>query len=156
MKFFTANLIFLDILLFSVLPLTAQSIDTESEECKNAIAEVENQLQSAGVTLEFSDFNDRNAPGIPPEGRPNQYAFGMSGNGVMTVLGSPVLLDTHATQIVNNCSSVSSVSFGQWQSGLVGVFGLMPNGEVELFKCPEDHFHGGGYRDLVWGEFCST
>ena len=93
---------------------------------------------------------------LPPEGRPHQYAFGMGGSAVEAVMYSPVFSNTLATQIIDNCSSISSVSFGLWQSALVSVYGLMPNGEVEPFKCPEDHFHGGGYRDLVWGEYCSV
>ena len=94
--------------------------------------------------------SDRNASGTPPEGRPHQHAFGMSGSAVETVLSSPVLLDTLTTQIINNCNSVSSVSFGLWQSGFVVVYGLMPNGEVEFFKCPEDfEYNPDTDRDLV-------
>ena len=156
-RFLAVGLIVSNFTLLNVSFVKAQGMVVETEECVNTIASIENQLVTdRQLTLEMSEINDRNAPGKPPEGRPHQYAFGMSGSAVETILSSPVLLDTLATQIIDNCDSISSVSFGLWQSGLVGVFGLMPNGEVELFRCPEDHFHGGGYRDLVWGESCST
>lgn len=63
----------------------------------------------------------------------------MNRSAVEGVLRSPVLLDTLATQIIDNCDSISSVSFGLWQSGFVGVIGLLPNGEVDFFQCPEDY-----------------
>ena len=66
------------------------------------------------------------------------------------------MLNTFATEIINECNSISSVDFGVWQSSLIGIYGLMPDGDVKLFKCSEGHFHGGGFRDLVWGELCSV
>ena len=151
------GLIVSNIALLNASPVRAQGMVVETEECVNAIASVENQLVTdRQLTLEMSEINVRNASGTPPEGRPRQYAFGMSGSAVEAVMSSGVLLDNLATQIIDNCNSISSVRFAQWGSGWFWVFGLMPNGEVEFFECPEDHFHGGGYRDLVWGESCPT
>ena len=154
-KLFATSVMILPLALLNVLPIQARSIVVETEECVQAIASVENQLVTdRQLKIEMSEISDRNISGIPPKGRPHQYAFGISGKAVEAVMNSPVLLDNLATQIIDNCSSVSSISFGQWRTGWFWVFGLMPNGEVEMFSCPEDHFHGGGYRDLVWGESC--
>ena len=156
-RLFATVLTALNIISLNVLPVRAQGMIVETEECVNAISSVESQLQSdRQLSIEFSDMNDRNASGTPPEGRPHQYAFGMGGSAVEAVMYSPVLLNTLATQIIDNCNSISSVSFGLWQSGLVSVYGLLPNGEVEPFKCPEDYeFNPDTDRDLVWGEYCA-
>ena len=99
-----------------------------TEECVNAISSVESQLKNdRDLTIEFSPINDRNASGTPPEGRPHQYAFVMRGSAVEGVMNSLVLLDTLATRTIDNCNSISSVSFGQSGTGWFGVFGLMPD-----------------------------
>ena len=103
-------------------------------------------------------MNDGNAPGTPPEGRPNQYKIGMSESAIGAVMSSPVILGNLTTQIINNCDSVNSVSYGAWQSDWIQVYGLMPNDEVKIFECPEVYFAGNEnrqYRDLVWGKHCS-
>ena len=150
--------VLINLSLFGCSRITSQNTDTEAEECNGAIASVEQQLQTTHqTTIELSEMNDNNASIAPFEDRPNQYAFGLRGN----VLQSPAILNTLATQIINNCDSVSSVSFGAWQSDWIQVYGLMPNGEVKMFECPrppgssppspEDE----QYRELVWGEHCS-
>ena len=156
-RFLTIGLIVSNTALLNASSLTAQGMVVETEECVNAISSVESQLQSdRNITLEQSEINNRNAPGTPPEGRPNQYAFGMGGSAVEGVMSSPVFLNSLATQVIDNCSSISSVSFGLWQSGFVSVYGLLPSGEVEPFKCPEDYeFNPDTDRDLVWGEYCA-
>ena len=158
-RFLTIGLILLDILLFGALPLTAQEIETESEECKSAIVEVENQLKSdRNLTIEKSEIGKPGVSGTPPEARSNGVEFRMSGEAVESIMSSPVLLNTFATQIINSCDSVSAVSFGLSRSGYTQVHGLMPDGEVKLFKCPEDFddYNVGEYpRSLTWGEFCA-
>ena len=154
-RFLTVSFIISNTVLLNVLPVRAQGVETP--ECTNAVSSVESQLKSdRDLIIEQSEINNRNAPGTPPEGRPNQYAFGMSGSAAEGVMSSPVLLNTLATQVIDNCSSISSVSFGLWQSGWVSVFGLLANGEVEPFKCPEDYeFNPLTDRSLVWGELCA-
>lgn len=153
-KFFAAGLIVLDILLFSSLPLTAQSIDAETEKCENAIASVESQLQAGRqLTIELSEIRNVTYSDYP-EGRANQYTLAMDGNAVESVLNSSVLMNTLATGIIDRCNSVSLVSFGLYGSGYIVKYGLMNNGEVKIFQCPED-YDPPYYRDLVWGESCS-
>ena len=106
------------------------------------------------LSFKFLNINDSNAFETAPKGRPNQYAFRMSGNAVNTVMSSPVLLNTLATGIINNYNSASSVNFDMWQSGLTQVYGLIQNGELKPFKCPKNYLYGGGYKNLVLGEHC--
>ena len=154
-KLFTASLIAFGVASIDASLVWGQGMVVETKECINAIASGETQLQNErALTIELSKINENKISGTSPESRPHQYAFGMSRGAVENVMYSPVLLDTLATKIISSCNSISSVSFALWGTGWFWVFGLMPNGEVEFFKCPEDHFHGGGYRDLVWGESC--
>ena len=150
--------VLINLSLFGCSRITSQNTDTEPEECSEAIASVEQQLQTVHqTTIELSQMNDNNASITPFEDRPNQYKFGLRGS----VLQSPETLNTLATQIINNCNSVSSVSFGAWQSDMIQIYGLMPDGKVKVFECPrplgssppspEDE----QYTELVWGEHCS-
>lgn len=149
------NLIVLDIILLSVLPLEAQNLNTETEGCRKAIKRVENQLQTdRQLTIELSEMSDSNASIAPFEDRPHKYIFGIGGNAASSVMSSPVFSKSLATQIINNCDSVSSVSFGLWQTGWHEIYGLMPNGEIKIFECPED-FDVPYYKDFEWGESCS-
>lgn len=164
---FTAGLAALNIILFNVLPLTAQSIDAESTECKNAIASVESQLETDNpLEVKFRQMEKLEYYPDHPEGRPNGYGIGMSGNGAFSVMSSPVLLSSLSTKIVDSCNSISMVEFGVYQTGNVRTFGLMSNGEVEEFQCPPDYddypiMGSGGQlqfypRDLAWGESCAN
>ena len=137
--------------------INLQNTDTEPERCNKAIAEVEQQLQTVHqTTIELSQMNDNNVSSTPFEDRPNEYEFGLRGD----VLRSPETLNTLATQIINNCDSVSSVSFGAWQTDWIQIYGLMPNGKVSMFECPlPPGSSPPGPEDdrykLVWGEHCS-
>ena len=118
------------------------------------IASVQNRIISGRqVTIELSEINNHGYFNYP-QNRPNGYSFGMTGNATNSIMNSPVFSKSLATQIINNCNSISSVSFGLWQSGWVEVYGLMPNREIKMFECPED-FDVPYYRDFEWGEHCS-
>ena len=151
-------IVLISLSLFGCLRITSQNTNTEAEKCSEAIAEVEQQLQTVHQTkIELSQMNDNNASITPFEDRPNQYEFGLRGD----VLQSPETLNSLATQIIDNCDSVSSVSFGAWQSDMIQIYGLIPDGKVSMFECPlppgssppspEDE----QYTELVWGEHCS-
>ena len=164
-KFFPASLIILDVVTLSALPLQAQSIDTESTECRNAIASVESQLETDNpLEIKFSEMEKLEYYPDHPEGRPNGYGMGMQGDGALSVIGSPVLLSSLSTKIVNSCNSISLLEFGVYQTGNVRTFGLMSDGEVREFQCPSDYddypiMGSDGQlqfypRDLTWGESC--
>lgn len=155
-KCFAISLIALNIASFNVLPIQAQNMVVETEECVKAITSGENQLRAVRqLTLELSEIDNGNVSGTPPEGRPNQHAFGLKGEKASSVLSSPVLMNTIATRIIDNCNSISSVSFGVWQTGWLVVYGLIENEGVKIFKCPEDYnYDPETDRDLIWGEFC--
>jgi hypothetical protein len=116
-KLFTFGLIALNITSINVLHVRAQGMVVETKECVSAISEAENQLRGVRqLTLELSEIDNGNVSDTP-EGRPNQYAFGLKGEGTRSVFNSPVLMNTIATRIIDNCNSISSVSFGEWGTG---------------------------------------
>lgn len=164
-KLLATSLIVLDIISLKVLPLQAQNINSESKECQSAIASVEDRLKTGRqLTIEMSEMSDANASITPFKDRPNKYILGIGGNAAPSVMGSPVFSKSLATQIINNCDSVSSVSFGLWQSGWVNEYGLMSDGKIKIFECPKgfDDYPkvtADGeieyFRDFKWGESCS-
>lgn len=114
-KLLATGLAALGITLFNALSIKAQGMVVETQECINAISSVESQLQSdRDLTIEFSEVYNGSMDGTPPEGRPNQYVFGMNGSAVETVMNSGVLLDNLATQIISNCNSISLNHSNNW------------------------------------------
>ena len=147
------------ILCLRILPLQAQNIDSETEECRAAIASVENQLETGRqLQIEVSGIEKHYYPDHP-EGRPNEYGLGVSGDAARSVMSSPMLMSSLAELVINSCNSISLISFNLYQTGAAQVFGLMPNKKVEVLQCPadyDDYFPNPYPRELTWGEFCST
>lgn len=168
-RFLLAHLILLDILLFNGLPLSAQGIETESEECKSAIASVKNQIETAPqsesmqnrqLEVKFSEIQKVDYYPNYPEGRPNGYTFGINPDVALpSLMNSPVFLTNLATQVINSCDTISMVSFGTYQTNSgIRTFGLTSDGRVELFECPKDYndYYPNYYRELTWGESCES
>lgn len=166
-RFLAVGLIVSNIALLNVSPVRAQGMVVETEECVNAISSVENQLQSdRNLTIELSQIEKLQYYPDHPEGRPNGYGLGMSGDAAFSVMGSPVLLNSLSTEVIDSCSSISLVEFGIYQTGNVRTFGLMGDDEVKEFQCPADYddypkTDASGQlqfypRDLVWGESCAN
>lgn len=156
-KLFNVGVIVSNIFLLYALPIKAQNISNESQECQTAIASVEKQLKTnrqlkinASVIEKLKYYPDH------PRSRPNQYGFGISGEAARSVMSSPVLINSLAKQIINNCDSIGAVSFNLYRTGATQLHGLMPNEKVKFFKCPADFDDYDVYpRMLKWGEFCS-
>ncbi|WP_019504869.1 hypothetical protein [Pleurocapsa sp. PCC 7319] len=153
-KSFVVTSLMLGIFSCNTPPPQAQNINLDNKICEDAIASVEGQLKADHqLTIEISETINHSYPD-GPEGRPNQYRLGIRGNAANSVMESDVLLNSLATQIINNCNSISLVSFGVYQTDYILDYGLISKGKVEKFQCPED-FDGLPYkRDFQWGESC--
>ncbi len=150
----TTGLIILNIFWVNV-PVLAQNIE-KTERCRWAIANTKSKLTTS-LQLEipwektrkvyYSDY---------PEGRLYRHDFGMKGEAVASVMNSPVLMNSLAERIINNCDSISIVSFGKYMTDWTTVYGLMPSGKVEMFECPADYPGMGdpNWRGFIWGESC--
>lgn len=70
-------------------------------------------------------------------------------------MSSPVLMTSLAKQIINNCNSISAVSFNVYQTDNTRFYGLTSDKKVESFDCPADYDDYPIYpRKLTWGEYC--
>jgi len=139
-----------------------ENIVANTSQCDLAVASVENQLTSGrSLQIEMSEkVSGDELFGKPPAERPERHSFGMSGDAVSSVMGSPVFLNSLATEIINDCDTVSAVSFNLWQSDYIEVFGLKDGQNVERFTCSLEGYdpydpetHKG--RKPSWGDNCS-
>ncbi|MDJ0724203.1 MAG: hypothetical protein QNJ38_03740 [Prochloraceae cyanobacterium] len=124
--------------------------------CQDAVASVEKQLNKIDrVKVESSEILNQNYP-YHPKGRPNNYKLVISGDEANAVMNNDILLNSLATQIINNCDSISLVRFNLYFTGYILEYGLMPDGTVKKFQCPAGFKIGEPYpRPLEWGEQCS-
>ncbi|NET62721.1 MAG: hypothetical protein F6K47_43525 [Symploca sp. SIO2E6] len=121
-----------------------------SSSCQVALQAVRAKLKEL-PNLEIASFAKRDiskAYSDYPKERPDRYSIDMRGNQVVNLLNSPQLMTTLATQIIDNCKTVSSVSFGLANTDYGVLLGLMPNGTVQKFECLEP---GQARGELVWG-----
>ena len=156
-KLFTAGLIVSNAFWLNIESTQAQDITSETKKCRSAIASVEKQLKTGRqLKINISVIDKLKYYPDHPQGRPNLYGFSMSGDAARSVMSSPVLMNSLAQQIINNCNSIGAVSFNLYATGATQLHSLMPNKKVEFFKCPADYDDYVAYpRKLTWGEFCS-
>ncbi len=156
-KLFTAGLIISNVLWLNIESTQAQDITSETKKCRSAIASVEKQLKTNHqLKINISLINKHKYYPEHPQGRPNIYGFSMSGDAARSVMSSPVLINSLAKQIINNCNSISVVSFNIYQTDITQYYGLVSDNKVDSFKCPKDYDDYPIYpRELSWGEFCS-
>lgn len=144
--FVTAGLIALNASLTLALPIQAQEVQTQ-KDCAATIAYAQSTIETGRnvqIIIRSSDIS--NEPDHP-DNRPYNYSFSMGGNASTSVMNSPEFMKILATKVINNCSSVASVTFGIEGSDYVSTLGLMPNGSVEGFKCIEP----GEFAARGWG-----
>jgi len=138
-------------------PKTWTGVDNkliEAVSCPVALQSVRAKLQDL-PNLEIASFAKRDiskAYSDYPKERPDGYSIDMRGNQVINLLNSPQLMTTLASQIIDNCKTVSLVSFGLANTDYAVLLGLMPNGNVQQFECLEP---GQASEEQVWGKkFC--
>ncbi|PSB01105.1 hypothetical protein C7B64_20010 [Merismopedia glauca CCAP 1448/3] len=96
-------------------------------------------IQKNDISSGYTDF---------PAGRPLEYSFFIAGEGWNNILSSFKLLTAISQNMINNCQSVSLVTFGpdvNTDAPIFDSFGLMPNGKVKLFECTSREDVGWGY-----------
>jgi hypothetical protein len=117
--------------------------------CQNALLDAGRTLRDGrdlritNVRLEHLSSQYRSFPA----NRPDSVLLAMEGRAVYDVMASGQFMTILATRIMNGCSSIGMVSFGQGHSDWVISFGMV-NGQVESFYCLEF----GSSRVARWGE----
>lgn len=82
-----------------------------------------------------------------PKNRRFSYGFGLKGPGTESVLISGKFLTRIAKDIIDNCSSISMVEFGEYQTDHVVTYGLFRNNTVAAFECDYSETNS----KMAWG-----
>ncbi|MFO5494123.1 MAG: hypothetical protein ACLBM6_16625, partial [Cuspidothrix sp.] len=111
-----------------------------SVECNAALQNAKNLIQknrkvkvvytSQGNISQYYK-HDKNYP----KNRPLSYGFGLRGPATLSVLYSDKFLTRIAKDIIDNCSSISMVTFGEYQTDHGVTYGLFKNSKVVAFEC---------------------
>lgn len=126
-----------------------------SVECNAALQRTKKQIQknrkvkvvyTSQENISQQDYkHDKNYP----KNRPFSYGFGLRGPATESVLNSDKFLTRIAKDIIDNCSSISKVKFGEYQTDHVVTYGLFRNNTVAAFECVDDP---GTTIKLSWGQ----
>lgn len=120
--------------------------------CPAALQSVQAQLK-AKPNLEIVSVTKRTVTEAYPDhpnGRPDWYVFSLRGRSAESLLNSPRLMTTLASQIIRNCETTSLVLFGLANSGYTALLGLMPDGSIQPFECLEPG--RGASNRPAWGK----
>jgi hypothetical protein len=148
-------LIGIESLSFSI-PLAAYA-QTDNQDCSTTVVAVRNELKK-GRDLEVVLVQSRDMSEYSeeyPTGRPLNYQFRIEGSAADDVMYSPQFLQALSTQVINNCASAGSVTFGVNRTGWGEQYGYMGEGRVEAFRCVQPD-RSQSNRRLAWGyHFCT-
>jgi hypothetical protein len=113
------------------------------------------------IAYQSSTFRD-NSQAYPdhPANRSQDYLFPMEGAAVASVMKSTQFMRDISTKIIQDCSSVGSVTFGFANSGAARTIGIFSDGQIKIFECAEEFgiYPGRGNmgQSLKWGmQYCS-
>jgi hypothetical protein len=70
--------------------------------------------------------------------RPLGYTISLGGIAASGIMNSPQLMHSISSDIINACSSVSSVSFNVSETDWTAIYGLFEQGQVKRFQCVKD------------------
>jgi hypothetical protein len=149
------GLIITNIMFWVSLPAAAQNRKF-SVECNAALQRAKVRIQkNRKVKVVHTDQqnisqdykHDKNYP----KNRPFSYQFGLRGPATESILNSEKFLTIIAKNIIDNCSSISIVEFGEYQTDHVATYGLLENNEVGRFKCL-DVDDPRARKKLDWGQ----
>ncbi|MFS0518508.1 hypothetical protein ACEYW6_27965 [Nostoc sp. UIC 10607] len=152
-KLIATGLIALDILLFLTPTVQAQKVAVK-EDCTATINAAQSRI-AEGRNVEVSIRSQDISESYPdhPESRPYNYLFLMEGAATDSIMNSPQFMKLIANNVINNCGSVSSVTFALNQSGWNYSIGLLSNGKIDFFDCIE---HEDYNVKLNWGQqYCT-
>lgn len=121
-----------------------------SVECNAALQRAKKQIQkNRKVKVVYtSQENISQHYKSYPNNRPFSYVFGLRGPATNSVLNSDKFLTRIAKDIIDNCSSISKVKFGEYQTDHVAIYGLFRNNTVAAFECVDP----GTTIKLSWGQ----
>ncbi|WP_287454549.1 hypothetical protein [Leptolyngbya sp. UWPOB_LEPTO1] len=156
-RFAVTSILTLNTFVFLNAPTSLKA--KEIRDCSIAVADAQKRLTKDGnleVTMRSSDISE----GSPdhPEHRPIAYEFFLRGSAAASIMHSRQFQKAIAIDIIENCSSVGSVTFGVSGSGWIQTVGILPSGKIDTFECldPPRRDSSESNSKLTWGqEYCS-
>ncbi|MTJ19285.1 MULTISPECIES: hypothetical protein [unclassified Dolichospermum] len=124
-----------------------------SVECNAALQRAKKQIQkNRKVKVVYTGQEDISQHYKSyPTNRPFSYEFGLKGPATDSILNSDKFLTIIATDIINNCPSISRVEFGESNTDHVATYGLLSNNKVGWFKCIGEDDPGTTIKPM-WGQ----
>jgi hypothetical protein len=130
------GLITINIMFLFSSPAQAQN-RKPSVECNAALQRAKKQIQNnRKVKVVYTgQKNISQYYKSYPTNRPFSYGFGLRGPATDSVLNSDKFLTRIAKDIIDNCSSIGMVDFGEYQSEHGVTYGLFRNDTIAAFEC---------------------
>ncbi|MGB3299705.1 MAG: SH3 domain-containing protein [Phormidesmis sp.] len=102
--------------------------------CDAAIAATEKSIRGVSNTRIATRNQLAHGYRDAPAGRGNSYSFILAGGGSKSVLASPVLMNSLAAQLIENCPGTGLVAFSAGGGDYIN-YGVMPERLVRPFQC---------------------
>jgi len=135
----------------STFPVSATE-SLKNQKCISETRRVAQKLvENRNVKLRFDVTNISQYEKDYPYNRPLSFQFSFEGRAAGDILNSPQFLQIATKRIVNNCTNVSKVSFGEYATDWSTTIGLMHDGSVKEFKCVHPNNLTVSSK-LKWGE----
>lgn len=152
------GLIVLNTLAILNLPSLVKA-ESKPRDCAISLTAVQNRLtrdRDVEITMRSFDISE----GFPdhPDNRPIAYQFLLRGGAAESIMRSRQFQKAIAIDIIENCGSVGSVTFGLSGSGWIQTVGILPSGKIDTFECldPPRRDSSASNSKLIWGqEYCS-
>jgi hypothetical protein len=135
-------------------PAAAQETESQltnissDSSCSAAIQSAKRQLeqlQPSQIWINQVDVATLNQS--PPSDRPHAYFLTLSGQSTSDMMSSPQLMRSISAEVIENCPTVSLVSFGKAETDWSIHFGLVGNTQIEQFQCVNEPTQ----NRLSWG-----
>lgn len=135
----------------STFPVSATE-SLENQKCISETRRVAQKLvENKNVRLRFDVKNISKYEKDYPYNRPLSLQFSFEGNAAADIMNSPQFLQIATKRIVNNCTNISQVVFGEYATDWSTTIGLMHDGSVKEFKCVNPN-NLTVSSELKWGE----
>ena len=108
-----------------------------SVECNAALQRAKKQIQkNRKVKVVYTGQEDISQHYKSyPTNRSFSYQFGLTGSATQSILNSQKFLTAIATDIINECPSISIIEFNEYRTDHVESYGLLGNNTIDIFKC---------------------
>jgi hypothetical protein len=121
------------------LPVNAGSPIPSGKECDAALSTAKSNLLRIKdlkiVKVAKSDLRQRVNEQEIPKGRSQDVTFNLTGRGAKNFMHSPKLMTAISANLINNCKSTASITYGYDRTDVFQIYGIFQDGTIQAFKC---------------------